>query len=131
MIKWKMGNKDVTYVYDHMGIPTTEKRPGEKYFPEAKMWISGYDDNNFHIQWHRYEEGCPLHPLIQTVAHVAFRVDDLDKAIEGENVILGPIYPLEGYRVAMIEVAGGVIEFLQTDLSEEEIIARTNAKIVG
>lgn len=117
-------NPDVHYQYDHLGIPTDEARPGEQYVPAFRMFVSGYENSDFHVQWHRYEPDSPLHPLIRTVPHVAFRVDDLDKAVAGRCVLLGPYFPLEGYRVAMIEEGGAPIEFVQTRLTEAQIIAR-------
>jgi hypothetical protein len=122
---------DANFKYDHMGIPTGERRQGERYVPAFKMYVSGYETSDFHIQWHRYEPDCHLHPLIQSVPHVAFRVDDLDQAIRGRKVILGPHCPLEGYRVAMIEEGGAPIEFIETKLSEAQIIARAEAHSVG
>ena len=29
--------------YHHMGIPTTEKKPGERYIPHLKMYVSGFE----------------------------------------------------------------------------------------
>jgi hypothetical protein len=112
------------YEYHHMGIPTTEIREGEKYVPKFKMYVSGYEGSEFKVQWHRYEDDCPLHPLIKTVAHVAFKVPDMQEAIKGKKVILEPYYPLEGFLVAFIEEGGAPFEFIQTDLTEEEIIER-------
>jgi hypothetical protein len=112
------------YEYHHMGIPTTESRPGEVYIPKFKMWISGYEDSEFKVQWHRYEEGCELPLLIQTVAHPAFKVKDMEQALKGKKVILQPYYPLDDFLVAFIEDGGAPIEFIQTDLTEEEIIER-------
>lgn len=117
------------YTYHHMGIPTKESREGEEYQPEFKMYSSGYDTSEFHIEWHRFDEDCPLHPLIKTVPHVAFKVDDMKKALEGKKVILEPYYPLEGFLVAFIEEGGAPIEFIQTDLTEEEIIALAKKKV--
>jgi hypothetical protein len=112
-----------------MGIPTTERRPGEQYVPQFKYWVSGYEGSQFRVQWHRFEKDCPLHPLIQTVAHVAFKVDDLDAAIKDKKLLLEPYYPFEGFRVAIIEDGGAPIEFIQTDLTEEQIIERANATV--
>jgi hypothetical protein len=112
------------YEYHHMGIPTLERRPGERYVARFRMWVSGYETSAFRIQWHRYEEGCSLHPLIQTVAHVAFKVDDLEAAIQGREVLLGPYFPLEGFRVAFIKEGGAPVELIETELTEEEIVAR-------
>jgi hypothetical protein len=62
-----------------------------------------------------------------TVPHVAFKVDDLDRAIEGRNLIHGPDEPLEGFRVAFVEEGGAPIEFIETDLTEAQVIARRRA----
>lgn len=119
----------LTFQYHHMGIPTTVPQPNEKYSSTFKMYITD-GNNDFHIQWHRYEAGCPLHPLIQSVAHVAFKVESIDEAIKDKNVILEPYYPFEGFRVAMIEVAGTPIEFIETNLSEEEIWGKNHKNSV-
>lgn len=112
------------YEYHHMGIPTTESRSGEEYIPKWKMWVSGYENTEFKVQWHRYEPDSDIHPLIKTVAHVAFKVKDMKKALKGKKVIVEPNYPLEGFLVAFIEDGGAPIEFIQTDLTEAEIIER-------
>ena len=62
-----------------------------------------------------------MHPLIQSVPHVGFKVDSIDEAIKGKKVILEPYYPFAGFRVAMIEVDGAPVELIETSLSEEEI----------
>ena len=116
------------YAYHHMGIPTKEKKEDESYIPQFKMYVSGYEGSEFRVQWHRYEDDSSLHPLIKNVPHVAFKVDDLDKAIEGKKVIMEPYYPLEGFRVAFIEDGGAPIEFIQTNLTEAEIIALAKQK---
>ena len=108
------------YKYHHIGIPSTLPREDEKYSSTFKMYTTD-GNNEFRIQWHRYEAGCPLHPLIQTVPHVAFKVESIDEAIKGKKVILEPYFPFDGFRVAMVEIDGAPIEFIETNLSEEEI----------
>jgi len=114
-------NKNVTYEFHHIGIPTTEPRAGENYSSTFKMYISDGPDTNFRVQYHRFEPGSSLHPLIQTMTHVAFKVNDMKKAIEGYPLLLGPYFPFEGFEVAIVEINGMPIEFIKTDLSEEEI----------
>lgn len=111
---------EVTYAFHHIGIPTTEVQPDEIYSASFRMY-STPGNNPHRVQWHRFEEGCPLHPLIQTVAHVAFKVSDMERAIEGKRVILGPYFPFPRFRVAMVEIEGAPVEYLETDLSEDEI----------
>jgi len=117
------------FTYHHMGIPTSEYREGERYTPEFKMYVSGYENNAFRIQWHRYEADSPLHPSISKIPHVAFKVLDKQQALAGKKLIMGgPYYPLEGFQVAFIEEGGAPIEFIQTLLTEEEIMARAEAR---
>jgi len=110
----------MSYIYHHMGIPTTEEKPNERYSEHFKMYTTP-GDNPFRIQFHRFEPGCPLHPLIQTVPHVGFKVDDLSKAIKGHKVIMEPYEPFEGFKTAMIEVNGVPVELIETSLPEEKI----------
>lgn len=77
--------KTVTYEYHHMGIPTTEKREGELYSSTFKMYTSCGENSEFRVQYHRFEPDCPLHPLIKTVPHVAFKVNSIDEAIRGKK----------------------------------------------
>lgn len=116
------------YEYHQIGIPTTEVRDGEEYSPQFKMYVSGYEGSEFRVQWHRYEHDCELHTLIKTVPHMAFKVKDMKEAIKGKNVIVEPYFPFEGFQVAFIEDGGAPIEFIQTDLTEEEIIKRAKEK---
>ena len=60
----------------------------------------------------RFEAGCPLPEIIQTVPHIAFEVDDLDVALEGCEVIFPPGSPSEGVRSAMIIDDGAPVELI-------------------
>lgn len=111
----------MNYKFHHIGIPTTQQREGEVYSSTFKMYTSNGEDKNLRVQYHRFEEGSSLHPLIKTMTHVAFKVDSIDEAIIGKPLLLGPYYPFEGFRVAIVEINGMPIEFIETSLSEEEI----------
>jgi hypothetical protein len=50
---------------------------------------------------------------VKTIPHLAFEVDDLDRAIEGKQVIIEPNSPSEGVRVAFILAEGVPIEFIE------------------
>lgn len=117
--------------YDHCGIPTKEVKDNEHYVEigSYKFYSTPYDANEYHIQWHRFEEGHGLPELVTKVPHIAFLVDDLDKEIEGKKVILGPYFPLKGYRVAMIEVDGVPIEFIETKHDEKAVAELEKEKV--
>ncbi|KTC82306.1 hypothetical protein Lche_0570 [Legionella cherrii] len=115
----------MNYQYHHVGIPITEPRPGERYSSFMDMYTSGGELPG-RIQYHRFGPNCPLHPLIQTQPHIAYKVESIDEAIKGKHVLLEPYFPLKNFRVAMIEEHGAVIEFIETSLSEDEIWNETN-----
>ncbi len=98
-----------------MGIPTKERLPDEVHLEHLKVYVSGYRESEFNIEWMRYENDAPYPELVKTVPHVAFEVDDLEAAIAGRKVIIEPNSPSPGVRVAMIEDNGAPIEFLEID----------------
>lgn len=101
--------------YHHMGIPTTAKKPGERYLPHLKFFVSGFPESPYGIEWMRFEADSPIHPLIQQVPHLAFEVVDLDAELAKRNFTLltAPNPPSEGVRVAMIEHNGAPIELIE------------------
>jgi len=103
--------------YNHVGIPTTGRFAGEIDLPHLKMTVSDHAENPFGIQWQRYWDDAPYPELVKTVAHVAFEVDDLAAALQGQKVIIPPNSPSPGVVVAFIEVDGAPVELLQIDRS--------------
>ena len=101
--------------YHHLGIPTKEKMLDETYLSHFKFYVSGFPTSPFGVEWMRFEEGSPIHPLVQTVPHLAFEVRDLDYelAYRKFNIITEPNPPSEGVRVAMIEHNGAPIELIE------------------
>jgi hypothetical protein len=103
------------YKYNHIGIPTTGPFEGETPLPHLKITVSDHKNNPFGIQWMRYWDDAPYPDLVKTVPHVAFEVEDLMAAIEGQKVIGEPNRPSPGVLVAGIEVNGAPVELMQID----------------
>lgn len=99
--------------YNHLGIPTSSHFDGEIDLPNLKMTVSDHTNNLYGIQWQRFWEGAPYPDLVKTVPHVAFEVDNLEAALEGQKVIIQPNSPSEGLVVAFIEINGAPIELMQ------------------
>jgi hypothetical protein len=99
--------------YHHIGIPTDVPREGERYLEKLGMYISGYEESPYNIEWMRFEPDSTVHELIRRVPHVAFEVDDLEQALEGREVIVEPGSPSEGVLVAFIVDNGAPVEFLE------------------
>ena len=99
--------------FHHIGIPTDTPRQGEQYLEDFKMYVSGFETSPYGIEWMRFEKDSPVSELVKTVPHVAFEVDDLEKALEGKQLIGNVSSPSEGVRVAMIVDNGAPIELLE------------------
>ncbi|MBF0362085.1 MAG: hypothetical protein HQK49_13805 [Oligoflexia bacterium] len=106
-----MDNKK--YRYNHIGIPTTKKMSNEEYLAEYDIYHSGYEENDFNIEWMRYGEKCKLPEIVQKLPHVAFEVDDIYEAIKGKKVIIEPNSPMEGLIVAFILINEAPVELMQ------------------
>jgi hypothetical protein len=98
--------------YHHIGIPTDTPRPNEIHLEAFVLHVSGFSTSAFGIEWMRYSPDSPLHLAIKTLPHVAFEVDDLDAALEGQEVIHPPGSPSDGVRAAMILVEGAPVELI-------------------
>lgn len=110
--------------FHHLGIPTTEPQPGERFSARFGMHTSDSRCESVRIQWHRFDTNSSLHPLIRALPHVALRVADLEAAIVGYNVLLAPYEPIPGFRAAIIEDGGCPIELVQTSLEDAELWKR-------
>ena len=98
--------------YHHLGIPTNIPRANETYLERYGLYVSGFPTSPYGIEWMRFEASSPLHPLIKSLPHVAFEVDDLDSALIDQQVISPPGSPSDGVRAAMIVVDGAPVELI-------------------
>ena len=99
--------------YHHIGIPTDEPKPNEKYVKELKFYVSGFDTSEYGIEWMRFEKDSPVSDIIKKIPHIAFEVDNLDLVIEGKELLGEVSSPSKGIRVAMIKENGVPVEFLE------------------
>ena len=104
--------------YHHTGIPTLERKAGERYLPQFKMYVSGFAESPYGVEFMRFEAGSPLPELIRTVPHVAFEVDNIDEALVGKEVLFQVTSPSPGIRSAMIIDNGSPIELIEFSRSE-------------
>ena len=100
--------------YHHLGIPVDTPTPNERYLPQLKMYVSGFETSPFGIEWMRFESDNPVDALIRRVPHLAFEVDDLEAALAKHafRLLAPPGSPSDGTRVAMIEHNGAPVERL-------------------
>ena len=100
-------------VFDHVGIPTTEKQPGEMYVETTKVWVTDPAQHPHRIEYLRFEADSPVHGPVRDLPHMAFRVERLEEEIEGAEILLGPFHATETLRVVFIKKDGAVLEFME------------------
>jgi hypothetical protein len=99
--------------YHHLGIPTTVQQADETYLPDYGLFCTDHERNPFGIQWMRFDEACTLPDVVKALPHVAFEVDDLERALVGHHVLIQPNSPSPGVVVAFVLCDGAPVEFLQ------------------
>jgi hypothetical protein len=101
--------------YHHLGIPTDKQGKDERYLPELKFYVSGFESSPFGIEWMRFDQDCPANDLIKSIPHLAFEVDDLDLELSRRdfNILTPPNSPGEGIRVAIIIHNGAPVELIE------------------
>lgn len=73
------------------------------------------------IELYDLDLNFPVHNRILKEIHVAFKVADIKSAVEGYEVLM-PIYqPFAGYKCAIVDIDGQLVELIETTLSEREI----------
>jgi hypothetical protein len=99
--------------YHHIGIPTTESKPGETHLKHLKLFVVSHEKSEFGVEWMRFEADAAVPDLVRQVPHVAFQVADLASELAGREILIPPNSPSDGVRVAFIVENGAPIELLE------------------
>lgn len=98
--------------FNHVGIPTQVSQPGEFFVEGLKVWLTNFNESPNKIEYLRFEKGSWMPEIIQTTAHLAYEVDDLEKALEGAKVIVDPMPGGENLTIAFVEEEGIAVELM-------------------
>jgi hypothetical protein len=101
--------------FDHIGIVTTEQKPGEVFVPATRVWVTDQESHPFHVEWLRFEPDSPVTGPLRQGPHIAYRVDNVEQITEagrGLKVLLEPFDA--GFAVAAFYQTkdGAVVEFI-------------------
>lgn len=113
-------------IFHHIGKPVSlasiKDDKDVKYSSLFDMYsLNVKNDVSLPIEWHAFGNNSSLDSRIQTEPHIAFKVNDIVAALKGQEIVM-PLYePFAGYRCAMIQVNGVLIEVIETSLPEEKI----------
>jgi len=99
--------------YDHVGIPTTEERDWSAYLEDGKVHITDAAKDPFGVEWLKFDADSPMPAELKDRTHVAFFVDDLNAAIEGQKILIPPFKPFPDLTCAFIMHGSVPIELMQ------------------
>ena len=105
--------------FDHVGIFTDEPQEGESWVEHSRVWVTNPRLHPARIEYIRPAERPELDPAnvglwkLWNLPHIAYRVDDLQQAIEGEEVVLGPFEPADFGSVVFVHKDGAIVEYLE------------------
>jgi len=99
--------------FHHVGIPTDEEQPGEVYVEDTKVWVTDPEKHPYRIEFLRYEPDSPVTGPLRELPHIAFKTDDIQREIDGKQIILEPFEPMAGLTVVFILEDGAVFEYMQ------------------
>jgi len=99
--------------FSHIGIVTTEKKPGETFVPATRVWVTDFQDHAYHVEWLRFEPDSPVTGPVRDMPHVAYEVDSIEAAANGLNELLAPF----DAGIAVVgfyqTTDGAVVEFME------------------
>jgi hypothetical protein len=100
--------------FDHVGIPTQEEKEGAVWLEPDGVWVTNPREHPLNIEWVRYALDSPMHPRLRESLHLAYRVENLDEALRGRDVIVPPLDLGGGWAtIAFIDVDGMIVELMQ------------------
>ncbi len=100
--------------FHHIGLVTDEPKPGEAYYDSLKVWGTSPDDDPNRVEWVRFDPESPMADTpVAKMPHVSWAVDDLDREIQGKDLVVGPLTAAEGVRIAYFMMDGALVEYLE------------------
>ena len=91
-------------VFSHIGVVTDEKKPGERFVPATRVWVTDFQNHPFHVEWLRFEPDTPVTGPVRNMPHVAYEVDSIAAASKGMKELIAPF-----------EAGIAIVGFYQTD----------------
>ena len=109
--------------FDHVGIPSDERRPDENLVEKTRVWVTNPREHPHRIEYLRFEPDSPVPPIVRELPHVAWRVPPgtLREWTSRYRVVLEPWESQPGFAwVSFVEVGGGLVEFMEFSGNPEQ-----------
>ena len=98
---------------NHIGIPVQKRVSGEVYNAGMQVYLTDFTKSPNKIEFLRFDKDSWMPEKIQTLAHIAYEVDNLDGELENAKVLLPKTIVNEHLTIAFIEEEGIALELMQ------------------
>lgn len=98
---------------NHIGIPVQKPVSGEVYNEGMQVYLTDFTKSPNKIEFLRFDKDSWMPEKIQTLAHIAYEVDNLDSELENAKVLLPKTIVNEHLTIAFIEEEGIALELMQ------------------
>ena len=98
---------------NHIGIPVQKPVSGEVYNEGMQVYLTDFTKSPNKIEFLRFDKDSWMPEKIQTLAHIAYEVDNLDGELENAKVLLPKTIVNEHLTIACIEEEGIALELMQ------------------
>ncbi len=100
------------FVFDHVGITTTQPHPDENWVEQSRVWVTNPRHHPEHIEFLRYEPDTTVPLMVRENPHIAYRVAAIEPLIEGQHILIPPFVVGDFLRVVFIQKYGVVFEYM-------------------
>lgn len=103
------------FVFDHVGITTTEPQLQEDWVEQSRIWVTNPKLHPEHIEFLRYAPDSPVPAAVRDNPHVAYRVEDLTPhlAEPGVEILIPPFIVGDFLEVVFVRKHGAIFEYMR------------------
>jgi hypothetical protein len=110
--------RPVKKTFHHIGLPAPNQHtplPGEAWVASSRCWVTNPAHHPQRVEWLRYAADTTVDPALQRAPHICYVVEELDGAIDGKEILIGPFEPGEPPfgRAAFTMEHGIAVEYIQ------------------
>ena len=100
--------------FSHIGVVTDQFHEGEIFVEATRVWVTDFTKHPYRVEWLRYELDTPVTGPLRQQSHVAYRVDSIEKAARGLQVLREPVEAVPNVYVGFyLSDDGAVVEFME------------------
>lgn len=101
-------------VFHHFGVPCDNPIENATFIKGANVQVTDPDAHPYRIEFLYFAPDSPMPKEVQNTPHTAFMVENLEKALQGQNVIIPPTDIDENLKIAFITDGPALIELMQS-----------------